>query len=356
MKRTILFIVALMTIGYGWAQSLNKNEAKALQTYLSESAAKGGNNAEALGMTGNNYAVVPGVKVENGYVTEIDWSGKNIAGALNLSGFKYLKKVDVTGNKITAVTLKNNPAMVEFNGGNNRIADITITGCPQMQYLRLNRNRLAEFDFSEVPMVKKVNISGNMIEVLDVANAVNLEYLNCMSNAIKQFTVTGCQNLKSIYAGFNDITAVELAGLVKLENLNINSNKLAKVYIQDLPALETLLCSDNHMQQLVVKGCTNINEIWAPYNDLTVFEVSSDSQALAFVNVEWNDLTRLTLANMNFLQRVNAANNQLITLDLSFDPMLRFVNVTNNDMLTDVRFQGDSQLRHVIGYDWNYGF
>lgn len=75
------------------------------------------------------------------------------------------------------------------------------------------------------------------------------------------------------------------------------------------------------------------------------------------MNVEWNDLTYLSLANMNFLQRVNAANNQLITLDVSFDPMLRFVNVTNNNMLTDLRTDADSQLRHVIGYaDYEYGF
>ena len=37
--------------------------------------------------------------------------------------------------------------------------------------------------------------------------------------------------------------------------------------------------------------------------------------------------------------------------------MLRFVNVTNNNMLTDLRTDADSQLRHVIGYaDYEYGF
>ena len=75
---------------------------------------------------------------------------------------------------------------------------------------------------------------------------------------------------------------------------------------------------------------------------------------MAYVNVEWNDLTTLSLNNLNFLQRVNAANNQLTMVDVSFDPLLTTINLTYNDMLTDLRTTGDSQLTHVIGYnEWD---
>lgn len=65
-------MAALMTLSCAWAQNLSKNEAKALNSFLSQTAAKGGNNAEALKMLGNNVATCPGVTVVNGHVTEIN--------------------------------------------------------------------------------------------------------------------------------------------------------------------------------------------------------------------------------------------------------------------------------------------
>lgn len=57
-------MAALMTLSCAWAQKISKNEAKSLQTFLSQNAAKGGNNAEALRMVGSNVAACPGIKVE----------------------------------------------------------------------------------------------------------------------------------------------------------------------------------------------------------------------------------------------------------------------------------------------------
>ncbi len=112
------------------------------------------------------------------------------------------------------------------------------------------------------------------------------------------------------------------------------------------------------MAELAVNNCKNINEIWAPYNDLYSSLNVEGQQALQTVNVEWNDLSFLNLSNMNFLQRVNAANNQLITLDVSFCPMLQTVIVSNNDMLTDFRDEGDSMLQNVSRSlnDWEAGY
>lgn len=86
---------------------------------------------------------------------------------------------------------------------------------------------------------------------------------------------------------------------------------------------------------------------------MTSFEVG-DAQQLAFVNVNWNDLTTLDLSSLTFLQRVNAANNQLLTVDVSNDPNLTTVILTNNEMLNDFRCEMDPMLRNVIGYsEWN---
>ena len=63
MKRTFLLLAALATMTCGWSQNLSKNEAKALQAFVSQPAAKGGDNAQALGFAGGNVASLPGITV-----------------------------------------------------------------------------------------------------------------------------------------------------------------------------------------------------------------------------------------------------------------------------------------------------
>ena len=102
MKRLFLTLLGVCAIiGVASAQNLTKPEAKALQAFLAQPAAKGGNNAEAIGLTGNSVASAPGVKIENGHVTEIDWHGFKLSGDLNLSGFPALQKVDVSDNSLS---------------------------------------------------------------------------------------------------------------------------------------------------------------------------------------------------------------------------------------------------------------
>ena len=88
MKKIVSIVaLALCFSGAVFAQNISKSELKSLQTFLNQPASEGGNNAEALKMVGSNYAACPGIKTENGHVTEIDWSGHKLAGTLNLSNF-----------------------------------------------------------------------------------------------------------------------------------------------------------------------------------------------------------------------------------------------------------------------------
>ena len=120
MKRTLILMSALLAVAScGFAQSLNKSEAKALQNFLSQPAYNGGTNGAQLGLQANNIAMLPGVKVAGGHVTEIEWKGKNLSGNLNLSNFPALQKVDVSGNKIVNPMRSHrcNPIAPEFKIG-----------------------------------------------------------------------------------------------------------------------------------------------------------------------------------------------------------------------------------------------
>lgn len=135
MKRTILFLAALATLSCGWSQNLSKNEAKSLQAFIEQPAAKGGNNGAALGFAGGNVAALPGITVSDGHVTEIKWNNKDLGGTLDLSKFPALQKLDVSGNKLTSLVVIS-PALVELNASKNRLTSVGID-CPQLQVVNL---------------------------------------------------------------------------------------------------------------------------------------------------------------------------------------------------------------------------
>ena len=69
-------MAAVLTLtATSWSQNLSKNESKSIQTFLSQPALNGGTNAQALGFNGGNPGSCPGITVEGGHVTEIDWRG-----------------------------------------------------------------------------------------------------------------------------------------------------------------------------------------------------------------------------------------------------------------------------------------
>ena len=98
-------MAALATLTCGWSQNLSKNEAKSLQAFINQPAAKGGNNGQALGFAGGNVASLPGITISDGHVTEIKWDNKELAGSLDLTNFPSLQKIDVSGNKLTSLTI-----------------------------------------------------------------------------------------------------------------------------------------------------------------------------------------------------------------------------------------------------------
>ena len=121
-----------------FAQNLDKNEAKQLKAFLNE-----GNNATELKVANPNaIASVEGVTVENGHVTAISWKDKKLSGALNLTGFKALNKVDVSRNNLTSINVSGCAALTELNASRNKITSADFAGCEALQTLSIYKTVL----------------------------------------------------------------------------------------------------------------------------------------------------------------------------------------------------------------------
>ena len=133
-----------------------------MKAFLQSPGVDDATNAAALKITNfNDPASWEGVQVENGRIVSIDWKGKRLAGNLDLSGFKALVKVDVSGNRLSGLTLASCPVLADVNASRNRLTEFSVSACPALASLNLYRNRLMDISLSDTPALKYLNVAAN---------------------------------------------------------------------------------------------------------------------------------------------------------------------------------------------------
>ena len=176
MKKALLIIALMLgSVAASSAQNLDKNEAKQLKAFLSEPS-RDGTNASALKVSNiGSFGSIEGVTVENGHVTAIEWKDKKLSGALDLSGFKALNKVDVSRNDLTSLSVEECAQLTELNAGRNKISEIDLNGCESLQKVAVYKNRLTDISLSDTPMLENLNVSNNLFVELSLANTTSLK-------------------------------------------------------------------------------------------------------------------------------------------------------------------------------------
>ena len=129
MKKFAFLFTLLLGSMMVFAQKPNKAELKQLQAFMAQTSEKGVTNAQALNISDlSNPSTWEGVKMDNGRVTSIDWKGKKLAGQLNLAGFNFLQKVDVSRNAITSLSVAGDAALTELNASRNKLTTADLAG------------------------------------------------------------------------------------------------------------------------------------------------------------------------------------------------------------------------------------
>ena len=174
MKKALLMFALVLGCTTAFAQKVDKNEARQIKAFLSQTAEKDGTNANVLKVTdANNIASIEGITVENGHVTAIEWKDKHLAGDLDLSGFEALKKVDVSRNKLSSISVANATALSDFNASRNVLRSVDFTGCSNLVKIQIYKNRLTDVNFESLPLLQNLNVANNLFVELNVAHTRN---------------------------------------------------------------------------------------------------------------------------------------------------------------------------------------
>ena len=292
---------------------------------------------------------------EDGYVSMMDLSYRNLTGNLDLSGFSHLQSLDCSGNSlnsldVTKCTLLENlecyfnmelETLCLEGCGNLKYLDCSGCGiqalklldCTAMEELLCSNNQLTKLNLSTLSKLFKVLCDSNEITEMILPENNHLKYINCEYNyltnfvdfeilsqneenrilyeeqnvpegasfcgtdiaVLKEIATTG-ENLQKLgwdlskpqewygiewkcengiyYADKISLSACGLKGNIKISNLlklkilDLSKNQIDALFVYDCPELMRINCVEAELEELEIRNCPLLTEIYGYYNYL----------------------------------------------------------------------------------------
>ena len=247
-------------------------------------------------------------------------------------------------NKLTSINVDNNTVLQELYLQNNQISLFSVTNHsalrtlwisnnPNLTSLTCYRNAITSFDISNCTALASLRCyeNANLTTIYGLASCTAITYLDCEDCAITDLSaVSGMTNLEKLYARYNQLTSLDVSGHHNLSYLRVTGNT----------RLTELLCYSCDLTTLVVSGCSALKTLKCYYNsNLTAITGLAGCIALTYLDCEDCAITELPgVNNMNNLQTLWARNNQLTgTLEVSNKPQLKYLRVRGNTGLLELR-------------------
>jgi hypothetical protein len=328
--------------------------SEALQVYYLDVSTKNNNDTQMFNIIGIEYFKnlrslnyrsnrVSGADLRPlVYLEDLDCSyNTDFPTGINLEGLN-LKRLDASGTGLMKpyLTGEGNVGLSQF---------------PNLEILICNSTTITAMNFSGLKKLKTLDISQNMLQNINLTDLVSLEKLDCVHNLLSELDFSACKNLISVNASQNKISTLAIKDMPKLEDIVMDENKLLKeANLENLPylkkltinncilnvlnlsglsALESLNCSDNKLLNLDLKKCSGLKNVSCNFNSLLTSLDISGSESLETLNCSNTSLSALDLKKNLHLQILIASTTKVEFLDLSPLKELLDVSLTGNNSL-----------------------
>lgn len=158
-------------------------------------------------------------------VEVLNLMGKDIKGLVDISNFKNLKKLILTGNTIDSLSIDGLHQLEALYCAKASLRKVSLSNLPKLSDLALGMNNLTEIELKELPNLTSLNLMDNNLTAVNVSAFGKLKYLTISNNKISQLDISNNIELIQIIADNN-----------RLSNLDITKSPNLKVdilYIDD---------------------------------------------------------------------------------------------------------------------------
>ena len=317
--------------------------------FLAQTDSGGVTNAAKLGITdpadptawGDCFVFAEnteGVKVLTDVGNNDSMEGKELAGALDLSGCAALVTVNVENNALTSIDVSGCTALEELYCSDNQLTALDLAPFAFLMNLTCANNQLTELDLTQNAMISSVTAIGDDLRVyLPAALGENTflcikqERLGCdeaylWTDGSDDFAREHAENL--VYPITGTLTLTSQTDPTDVETLTtrfyaVPAGYAVKEYLQMVDFLETETTSDTQDGPVTKKNGLWLNENYSSIDPATWTDVTFAEDADGVKHVETINFDRTVLggvldcSGMEFLTSVVANGSQLTSVDFA---------------------------------------
>lgn len=238
------------------------------------------------------------------YLENLTVNGRNMSNLQDFAGLNHLKKLDLSGCRFPADSLK------------------TIASLPHLKELNLSNCSLSTLSGLEnAESLEILDISNNTIRNLEpLSNMSALSELYLQHNAVTNLTVVGgLSELTVLDVSYNALTSIApLTGNVRLTKLNAANNQIGDVSAAaSLPMLAELNLDYNGLTDISgLSGCASLKTLTVSNNQLSSIDALSGMNTLERLDFSYNSVSSLPDFGTNSaMQVIDGSYNALESID-----------------------------------------
>ena len=238
------------------------------------------------------------------YLENLTVNGRNMSNLQDFAGLNHLKKLDLSGCRFPADSLK------------------TIASLPHLKELNLSNCSLSTLSGLEnAESLEILDISNNTIRNLEpLSNMSALSELYLQHNAVANLTVVGgLPELTVLDVSYNALTSIApLTGNVRLTKLNAANNQIGDVSAAaSLPMLAELNLDYNGLTDISgLSGCASLKTLTVSNNQLSGIDALSGMNTLERLDFSYNSVSSLPDFGANSaMQVIDGSYNALESID-----------------------------------------
>ena len=238
------------------------------------------------------------------YLENLTVNGRNMSNLQDFAGLNHLKKLDLSGCRFPADSLK------------------TIASLPHLKELNLSNCSLSTLSgLDNAESLEILDISNNTIRNLEpLSNMSALSELYLQHNAVANLTVVGgLPELTVLDVSYNALTSIApLTGNVRLTKLNASNNQIGDVSAAaSLPMLAELNLDYNGLTDISgLSGCASLKTLTVSNNQLSSIDALSGMNTLERLDFSYNSVSSLPDFGTNSaMQVIDGSYNALESID-----------------------------------------
>ncbi|MBD5545678.1 MAG: leucine-rich repeat protein [Lachnospiraceae bacterium] len=291
---------------------------------------------------------------EDGYVSMMDLSYRNLSGNLDLSGFSHLQSLDCSGNSLNSLDVTNCTLLENLECYfNMELETLCLEGCGNLKYLDCSGCGIQALELSDCTAMEELLCSNNQLTKLNLFTLSKLFKVLCDSNEITEMILPENNHLKHIDCEYNYLT-----NFADLEILSQNEENRILYQEQNVPEGASFCDTDIAVLKGIASTGENLQKLgwdltqpWEWYGIEWKYENGiyyADKISLSACELEGN----IKISNLLKLKALDLSKNQMDSLFVSDCPELVRINCVEAE-LEKLEIISCPLLTEIYGY-YNY--